>query len=86
LPSPWQAITGDFNGDGKADYARLGDAGAWVFSGSASRELAIASQDYGGTRVGPAASQVVTGRFTGSTRTGYARLGATFSAIFVPSE
>jgi hypothetical protein len=85
LPSPWQAITGDFDGDGRTDYARLGDAGAWIFPGRKSRELAIEIQDYGGTRFGSsAASQVVTGRFTGGTRTGYARLGATFSAIFVP--
>ena len=35
IPSSYETITGDFNGDGKADYGRLGGSYAyWYYSGS----------------------------------------------------
>jgi len=31
-PSPWQVVVGDFDGNGKASYARLGGDKAFVFA------------------------------------------------------
>jgi hypothetical protein len=81
-PSPWTTITGDFNGDGFGDYARLGSTGAWVFSGSAT-SFATVFQVYaiGGFGL-PSQWQTITGRFNGGTKTGYARLGSTTAWVF----
>ncbi len=88
LPSSWQPITGDFNGDGKTDYARLGDTGAWLFfgngNGNGSNPFNQGFQSYDGLSFGaPSAWQVITGNFRGNGQIGYARLGDASSYIFV---
>jgi hypothetical protein len=84
LPSSWQPITGDFNGDGMIDYARLGDTGAWGFFGSASGSFTTGFQSYEGLTFGsPSAWQVVTGNFKGDGKAGYARLGGPLAYVFV---
>jgi hypothetical protein len=85
LPSPWQAITGDFNGDGKEDYARLGSTGAFLYYGGSGHDLTGRFQSYVGLTFGvPSAWQVVTGNFKGGGKTSYARLGGTLAYVFVP--
>jgi hypothetical protein len=82
LPSSWKTITGDFNGDGKGDYARLGDTGAWVFSGT-TIPFEVVFQVYARPRFGlPSQWQTVTGKFNGGTKSGYARLGSTRAWVF----
>jgi len=85
IPSQWQAITGDFNGDGKTDYARLGDTGAWVFPGNGERGFAVSFENYNGLNFRiPSPWQPITGAFNGGARTGYARLGGTSAFLFIP--
>jgi hypothetical protein len=80
----WQPITGDFNGDGKGDYARLGSTGAWLFYGNADGTFTRGFQTYDGVAFGdPSAYQVLTGNFGGDGRTAYARLGGTRAYVFL---
>ncbi|MGZ7274450.1 FG-GAP repeat domain-containing protein, partial [Streptococcus pyogenes] len=46
LPSSWEAISGDFDGDGWTDYARLGDTGAFVFFSNGDGSFATVFQGY----------------------------------------
>jgi hypothetical protein len=83
-PSPWTPIVGDFNGDGRADYARLGDTGAWIFFGNANGSFIHVFQTYGNLAFGlPSAWQVVTGDFKGDGKVGYARLGGPRAEVFI---
>jgi FG-GAP-like repeat len=86
--SAWQAIAGDFNGDGRGDYARLGSTGAWVFSGNADRTFTRSFQTYPASMAFglPSPFQVVTGDFNGHHRTSYARLGGTQAFVFLHEE
>jgi hypothetical protein len=87
-PSSWQAIVGDFNGDTRMDYARLGDTGAFVFFGSAARSFTRGFQAYeraGGRPLhfgDPSPRQVITGDFNNDHRTDYARLGGTDAWLY----
>jgi hypothetical protein len=84
LPSTSTPITGDFDGDGKDEYARLGDHGAWIFSGKSDGSFVAGFQTYDGLSFGqPSSFQVVTGKFRGGNRTSYARLGGTQSFVFL---
>jgi hypothetical protein len=81
--SPWDTITGDFNGDGLGDYARLGGTGAWVFFGKSEGSFDTGFQDYAGLSFGlPSTWQVVTGDWNGDHRTDYVRLGGTGAWIY----
>jgi hypothetical protein len=83
LPSSWQAITGDFDHDGRTDYARIGSTGAWLFFGAANRTFTRGFQNYEGLAFGlPSAWQVVTGDFAGNGKTSYARLGDTKAFVY----
>lgn len=85
LPSQLKSITGDFNGDGKTDYARLGDTGAWVFPGNGERGFVATFENYNGLNFGmPSPWQPITGAFSGGAKTSYARLGGTSAFLFVP--
>jgi hypothetical protein len=84
VPSPWTPIAGDFNGDGRTDYARLGDTGAWIFFGNANGSFIHVFQTYGNLAFGlPSAWQVVTGDFKGDGKVGYARLGGPRAEVFI---
>jgi hypothetical protein len=87
IPSPWQTVTGDFNGDGRTDYARLGATGAFLFVGNADRSFTRHFQSYVDDPVpldfgAPSIWQSITGDFDGDGRTDYARLGATDAWLF----
>jgi len=82
--SAWQSIAGDFNGDGRGDYARLGSTGAWLYHGRADGTFRREFQNYNGRAFGePSPFQVVTGDFRGTGRTSYARLGGTEAYVFL---
>lgn len=81
--SMWQNIVGDFNGDAKADYARLGATGAWIFYGNGDGTFQQVFQNYDGLDFGLDREwDVVAGDFNGDHRTDYARLGSTGAWIY----
>jgi hypothetical protein len=83
-PSQWQTITGDFNGDRKTDYARLGGTGAWIFTAQAGGSFSQGFQVYSGLDFGvPSTWEPITGDFDGDGRTDYARVGATGAWVFL---
>jgi len=70
LPSSWDPISGDFDGDGWTDYARLGDAGAFVFFSNGDGSFASVFQSYRVFDLSlnfglPSPWQTVTGDFNG---------------------
>ncbi|HEY2511646.1 MAG TPA: VCBS repeat-containing protein, partial [Polyangiaceae bacterium] len=70
VPSLWEPITGDFDGDKRTDYARLGSTGAWVYFANGGRTFTQAFQDYAGLAFGePSPWQTITGDFNGDGRT-----------------
>lgn len=83
-PSEWESITGDFDGDGRDDYARLGDTGAWLYYGTSNAgTFTRGFHDYEGLSFGsPSEWQTLTGDFDGDGRTDYARLGDTGSFFY----
>jgi hypothetical protein len=80
--SKWQVITGDFNGDGRTDYARLGDTKAYLFSGRSNNLFEVTQQDYDVSFGEHSLWQVVTGKFSGGRKTDYARLGDIKAVVF----
>src|SRR5262249_54239791 len=83
IPSTWEAISGDFNGDGRTDYARVGATGAWVFLAQLGGGFTTGFQAYSGLDFGqPSAWQTITGDFNGDGVADYARLGDTGVWIF----
>ncbi len=87
MPSSWTTTVGDFNGDGRKDYARLGATGAWVFFGNASRTFTTTFHAYPGLNFGqPTTWQTATADFNGDGREDYARLGATGAWVYYGSS
>jgi len=87
IPSGWEAITGDFDGDGRKDYIRLGDTGAWVYSGNRDRSFTRSFQDYQGSSFGYGSSwTTIVGDFSGDGRTDYARIGDTAGYFYFGSS
>jgi hypothetical protein len=89
LPSQWQTIVGNFDGDKTAtgkpimDYARLADTGAWIFYGSPSGQFTAVFQWYGNWNFGfPSQYQLAVGDFDADGRTDYLRLGADAAYAF----
>ena len=85
-PSYWQRITGDFNGDGKTDFARVGPTYAHVFisNGDGTFSNPVYSfpsgWDFGAN---PVYWQMITGDFNGDGRTDFARVGPTYAHVFL---
>jgi RHS repeat-associated protein len=84
-PSRWTTITGDFNGDGKTDYARLGRSDSRIFLSRGDGTFDASVQNYPpGWDFGlPSNWQTITGDFNGDGLTDYARLGATDARVFL---
>ena len=85
LPSSWEVITGDFNGDGRTDYARIGNAGAWFYFGNTGNTFTQSFQTYPtGVSFGqPSSWRTITGDFNGDGKTDYVRLGDTSARVFL---
>src|SRR5262249_40513522 len=86
LSPAWRAITGDFNHDGKTDYARLGDTDAWIFLGNAGGGFTTVHQIYPSPVLGfglPSSWEPITGDFNGDGRTDYARIGSTGAWVYL---
>jgi len=83
-PSPWRTITGDFNGDGKTDFARLGGTYSHFFLSKGDGTFSTPIQSYpGGWNFGiPSSWEAITGDFNGDGKSDYARLGGTYSHLF----
>ena len=87
IPSGWETINGDFNGDGYADYgriyARLGDDNAYFFYGTSNLGgFSTLAQEYQRHFGLPSSFSTVTGDFNGDGKTDYARLGGVFEHTF----
>ena len=81
-PSTWKPIAGDFNADGKTDYAQLGETGRYVYTRSGN-EFTQSFQSY----LPPIVSfstgwEPIAGDFNNDSRTDFARLGPTGAWIF----
>lgn len=85
LPSAWKTITGDFNGDGRTDYARLGASYSHLFISNGDGTFAAPIESYpSGWDFGlPSSGEPITGDFRGNKKTGYLRLGSTYSHLFM---
>ncbi|HET9624083.1 MAG TPA: VCBS repeat-containing protein [Kofleriaceae bacterium] len=88
-PSTWTPVVGDFNGDGKVDYARIGDTGAWLFYsvtnalGNLTSPINQEFDGYVGLSFGqPTPWTTIAGKFSTSGHAGYARLGSTAQFTF----
>ena len=79
----WQTITGDFNGDGKTDFARIGPTSAYTFLSNGDSTFAVIGWAYPGQNFGTDLTywQTITGDFDGDGRTDFARVGPT--AVYV---
>ncbi len=84
-PSSWTTIVGDFDGDGKTDYARLGATYAHIFLSKGDGTFSAPVQHYppGWDFGQPSAWDAIVGDFDGDGKTDYARLGATYAHIFL---
>src|SRR5205814_2272834 len=84
-PSVWNVITGDFNGDGRTDYARLHGTATTVWLSNGDGTFTSVSQFYpGGADYGtPSVWNVITGGFNGDGRTDYARLHGTATTVWL---
>lgn len=83
LPSPYSLAVGDFNGDGRADYARLGGTAAYIYYGAAGRTFTPGAQSYAGLDFGaPSTWETINGNFNGDSRADYARIGATGAWVY----
>lgn len=86
LPSSFETIVGDFNGDGNTDYARLGGTQAYFFlSYGDGRFNSDTVQNYpSGWDFGlPSAWQTIVGDFNGDGITDYIRLGGRYAHLFL---
>jgi hypothetical protein len=83
-PSPWETIVGDFNGDGRTDYGRLGANYAHFFFSNGNGTFSNPVQNYpGGWNFGnPSPWETIVGDFNGDGRTDYGRLGANYAHFF----
>jgi len=84
-PSYWQRITGDFNGDGKTDFARVGPTYAHIFLSNGDGSFSTPVFSFPGWNFGadPNYWQMITGDFDGDGKTGFARLGPTYAHVFL---
>jgi len=81
--STWKSFAADFKGDGKKDYARIGDSGAWVYYGSLGNFTQELHSHHGVSFGQPSQYQLITGKFSGGTHVEYGRLGATESYFYL---
>jgi hypothetical protein len=83
MPSTWTTRVGDFNGDNRDDYIRLGNTGLWCFWGTASKTFTTSFIAYSGLDFGqPTTWDTGIGDFNGDGRDDYARIGGTGSWVF----
>ncbi|OJT17792.1 hypothetical protein BO221_43095 [Archangium sp. Cb G35] len=83
-PSPWKTIVGDFNGDGRTDYARLGGTYSHFFfsNGDGTFSNPVHYYPAGWNFGNPSVWETIVGDFNGDGRTDYARLGASYAHLF----
>jgi hypothetical protein len=82
----WGTITGDFNGDGQTDFARIGPTYAHFFLSKGNGTFDTPVYTYPPTwNFGPASGAwgIISGDFNGDGKTDFARLGPTYAHFFV---
>src|SRR5262249_10972786 len=84
MPSAWETIVGDFNGDGRADYGRVGGTNANFFfsNGDGTFSAPVPTYQNGWNFGLDGAWPNIVGDFNGDGRTDYARLGGTYAHFF----
>src|SRR5712692_8743415 len=85
IPTQFQLITGDFNGDGKTDYIEMGGTTQYVFLSNGDGTFAAQSTVFpNGWNFGiPTKFQLITGHFNGDGKTDYIEMGGTTQYVFL---
>jgi hypothetical protein len=83
-PSAWETIVGDFNGDGRTDYGRMGGTYTHFFFSNGDGTFSSPVHHYpSGWNFGfPSAWDAIVGDFNGDLKTDYARIGSTYAHFF----
>src|SRR5712692_9092005 len=85
IPTQFQLITGDFNGDGKTDYIEMGGTTQYVFLSNGDGTFTAQSTVFpNGWNFGiPTYFQLITGDFNGDGKTDYIEMGGTTQYVFL---
>src|SRR5712692_9314011 len=85
IPTQFQLITGDFNGDGKTDYIEMGGTTQYVFLSNGDGTFTAQSTVFpNGWNFGiPTQFQLITGDFNGDGKTDYIEMGGTTQYVFL---
>jgi len=81
----WAMVTGDFNGDGKSDYALVGSTNRYVYLSNGDGNFTLQYSDVPNTFGSPPTANwsVVSGDFNGDGKSDYALIGSSNQYVYL---